>query len=102
MSEAKPVLWVLRPLGIAGFPPMLDVPDGGITLGRDPNCTIHLDAGQFPQVSAQHARISARDGALEVTPLLPPGVVVAVAATIMVTIKPRMSRYRQQNTSAWR
>ena len=69
MSPAPSVHWVLRPLGIADFPPVLDVPEGGVTLGRDPSCTIHLDAGQFPQVSAQHARISARDGALEVTDL---------------------------------
>lgn len=38
-------------------------------MGRDPACTVHLPAEVFPQVSAQHVRISPVDGVLEVTDL---------------------------------
>jgi S1-C subfamily serine protease/pSer/pThr/pTyr-binding forkhead associated (FHA) protein len=69
MTDPKPPSWVLRPLGVADMPPVLDVPEGGATLGRDPACTIHLPKERFPQVSAQHARISIVEGKLEVTDL---------------------------------
>ncbi len=64
-----PAAWVLRPLGIANMDPVIEVAEGGATLGRDPACTVALSAAQFPQVSSQHARIEARGDVLEVTDL---------------------------------
>ncbi len=69
MDDEAPRPWILRPINVRGMMPVIDVPEDGATLGRDPECTIALAKEQFPQVSSQHARIAMVDGALQVTDL---------------------------------
>ena len=51
----------LKPLEIAGLPRFIEVPEEGITFGRDSANQVVLDPERFPYISAHHARIN-RDG----------------------------------------
>ena len=66
-SEATTLL--LKPVEIPALPPNIAVPEGGLSLGRDPANLVTLDADQFPHVSSCHARVTLEDGRLFVEDL---------------------------------
>ena len=56
----------LKPLDIEGLPETIEVPAGGLSLGRDSDNDIPLDGERFPYTSTFHARIDWEDGRLVV------------------------------------
>ncbi len=69
MSSEERDGWILRPIDVLGVPVVIDVPPGGLTIGRDSSCGVVVRAAQYPQVSGQHARVDLVGDALEVTDL---------------------------------
>src|SRR5262245_60849257 len=47
----------LRPIEAPELPLVVEIPSGGLTLGRDPACQLALDGRLYPQVSHLHARV---------------------------------------------
>ncbi|MFQ5655239.1 MAG: FHA domain-containing protein, partial [Planctomycetota bacterium] len=59
----------LKPIHIRGFPPLLEIPEEGLTIGRADENQVVLPGDAFPHVSALHARIEMRDGELMIEDL---------------------------------
>ena len=54
---ADPSQLRLKPLDAPDLPRFIEVPDGGLTLGRDASSDIVLDSERYPYTSALHARL---------------------------------------------
>ncbi|MEE8466969.1 MAG: trypsin-like peptidase domain-containing protein [Planctomycetota bacterium] len=50
----------LKPLQVPGFPRPIELVDGGLTLGRDPENDVCLKGDVFPAVSTFHVRLETR------------------------------------------
>ena len=54
MGQGRPSLQ-LKPLHVHGVPTVTEIPEGGLTIGRDASNAIVLDGDAYPQVSAYHS-----------------------------------------------
>jgi S1-C subfamily serine protease len=57
-QEMSSNAWQLSPLQIPSLRRPIEVPVGGLTVGRDPASDLVLSTDQFPGVSAHHARLN--------------------------------------------
>ncbi len=53
--------WQLKPLNSPDLPALIDLPEGGLTLGRDASNAVVFSHESYPHVSSFHARISLDD-----------------------------------------
>ena len=60
MDQGRPSLQ-LKPLHVHGAPTVIEIPEGGLTIGRDAANAIALDGDAYPQVSTYHSRVSVVD-----------------------------------------
>ncbi len=61
--------WRLKPLQVFDLTEPVEVPPGGLLLGRDLTSGVVIDGQRYPQVSHLHARVSLQEGHLVVEDL---------------------------------
>ncbi|MGI9305654.1 MAG: trypsin-like peptidase domain-containing protein [Gammaproteobacteria bacterium] len=59
--STDPDRWRLKPIDVPGLPEYLEIPDEGLTLGRDQAADVLIDPERFPYISSRHARFAFED-----------------------------------------